>query len=162
VCGIQIEFGALFGIGRLSLFGPGAHVPAPVAILTAIRELPADAKLAYACGPSEESAFWNTQLLGIDAHTGRRVVPMCFEAETAGLMTGTPISPEVPSPMFQWAPQRQVYPDASARPSSASVAAFLKANGVDYIYTDPVHPNSLVPGAIAIATSGDTSVLRIP
>jgi hypothetical protein len=162
VCGIQLEFGVLFGVGRLGLFGPGDHVPAPLAILTAIRALPADAKLAYACGPSEESAFWNTQLLGLDAHTGRRVVPMCFEAETSGLMTGSPISADVPSPMFQWAPQRTLYPDSAARPSLARVESFLKANGVDYIYADAVHPNSLVPAAIPIATSGQTQVLRIP
>ena len=41
LCGTQLEFGALFGIGRLGLFGPGDHVPAPMAILAAIRDLPA-------------------------------------------------------------------------------------------------------------------------
>ena len=36
---------------------------------------------------------------------------MCFQAETFGLMTGTPKSADVPSPLFQWAPQRALYPD---------------------------------------------------
>ena len=44
----------------------------------------------------------------------------------------------------------------------ASVASFPKDNGIDYIYADALHPSSLVPGAVSIATSGDTQVLRIP
>jgi hypothetical protein len=162
VCATQLEFGAIFGIGRLGLFGPGEHEPVPQEILAEIRSLPADAKLAYACRPSEEAAFWDAQLLGIDAHTGRRIVPMCFQAETFGLMTGTPMSADVPSPLFLLAPQRRLYRDSAARPSAASVASFLKDNGIDYIYVDALHPNSLVPGAIPIATSGQTRVLQLP
>jgi hypothetical protein len=162
LCGTQLEFGALFGIGRLGLFGADDHVPAPLAILAAIQGLPSDAKLAYACRPSEEAAFWDGQLMGIDAHTGRRIVPMCFEAETFGDMTGTPMSADVPSPLFLAAPQHALYSTSGSRPSPASVTAFLKANGIDYIYVDRVHPNELVPDAIPIASSGDTQVLRIP
>ena len=162
LCGTQLEFGALFGIGRLGLFGAGDHAPAPMAILATIRDLPSNAKLAYACRPSEEAAFWDGQLMGIDAHTGRRVVPMCFEAETFGDMTGTPMSADVPSPLFLAAPQRALYPTAGSHPSPAAVAAFLKDNGIDYIYVDRVHPNELVPDAIPIATNGETQVLRIP
>jgi hypothetical protein len=162
LCGTQLEFGALFGIGRLGLFGAGDHVPVPVTVLAAIEDLPSDARLAYGCLPSEESSFWDAQLLGLDAHTGRDVVPMCFEAETFGDMTGTPMSADVPNPLFLAAPQRTLYPTSTARPSAASVAAFLKANGIDYIYVDRVHPNTLVPDAIPVATDGDTQVLRIP
>jgi hypothetical protein len=161
VCGAQLEFGALFGIGRLGLFGAADHEPVPVSILAAIRDLPPHAKLAYACRPAEESAFWNSQLLGLDVHTGRRIVPMCFESETTGLMSGTPISRDVPSPMFQWAPQRAIYPTSTAVPSPEAVAAFMKANGIEYIYVDRVHPNTLVPDAIPIAKSGDSQVLRV-
>ena len=75
----------LFGIGRLAgCSGRDDHAPVPPTILAAIRNLPPDAKLAYACLPAEEAAFWDAQLLGLDAHTGRRVVPMCFESETFG------------------------------------------------------------------------------
>jgi len=49
-----------------------------------------------------------------------------------------------------------------AQPSAARVVSFLKANGIDYIYADALHPNTLVPDAIPIATSGETQVLRIP
>jgi hypothetical protein len=87
---------------------------------------------------------------------------LCFESETTGLMTGTPISPDVASPMFQWAPQRTLYPDSHAQPSTAAIVAVMKANGIDYIYVDGLHPNSLVPEADPIATSGDAQVLRIP
>ena len=47
--------------------------------------------------------------------------------------------------------------DRRARPSPANVAAFLKANGIDYIYADAVHPNTLVPDAVPIATIGETT-----
>jgi hypothetical protein len=124
--------------------------------------LPPDAKLAYACRPFEEVAIWDPRLVSIDAHTGRSVVPMCFEAESFGELMGAAMSADIPSPLFDRAPQRIVYPSSSAHPSPASLAAFLKDNGIDYIYADSVHPNSLVPDAVPIATSGDAQVLHIP
>jgi hypothetical protein len=161
LCATQLEAGAFFSIGRLALFGPNDHPPAPLSILEAMRDLPPNAKLAYACHQTEEAAFWDAHMLGLDAHTGRRVVPMCFQAETFGLMTGTPISPDVQSPLFIWAPQRMLYPTSQAQPSASDITAFMKANGIDYIYVDGVHPNALVPDAIPIATSGDTRLLQL-
>ena len=32
----------------------------------------------------------------------------------------------------------------------------------DFIYADALHPNTLVPDAVAVATDGQTQVLRIP
>ena len=88
---------------------------------------------------------------------------MCFQAETFGLDDRHAESrPTSPSPLFRWAPQRALYPDSGAQPSAASVVAFLKANGIEYIYADALHPNTLVPDAVPIATSGDTQVLRLP
>jgi hypothetical protein len=162
LCAAQLEAGVFFSVGRLWLFGPGDHPPAPLAILAAMKDLPADAKLAYACHQTEEAAFWDAHMLGLDAHSGRRVVPMCFQAETFGLMTGTPISPDVASPLFTWAPQRSLYPTSQATPTPAEVGAFMKANGIDYIYVDAIHPNTLVPDAVPVATSGATQVLRLP
>ena len=49
-----------------------------------------------------------------------------------------------------------------SKPSPADITAFLKANGIDYIYVDKVHPNTLVPDAVPVATDGQTQVLRIP
>jgi hypothetical protein len=72
------------------------------------------------------------------------------------------MSADVPSPFFHWAPQSALYPTSSSRPSARIVATFLKANGIDYIYVDRVHPNVLVPDAVPIATSGQTQVLRLP
>ena len=77
-------------------------------------------------------------------------------------MTGTPNSADVASPLFLAAPQRALYPAWDSHPSPASVAAFLKANGIDYLYVDRVHPNTLVPDAIPVATDGQTEVLHIP
>jgi hypothetical protein len=162
LCAAQMEFGVAMGIVRLQSFGPGAYEPVPTQVLAGIRALPADAKLAYACRPSEEVAFWEPRLLSLDAHAARRIVPMCFEADTFGSLLGAPSSADIPNLVFQWAPQHALYPKASVVPSTVSVASFLKENGIDYIYADALHPNSLVPGAIPIATSGETQVLRIP
>jgi hypothetical protein len=87
---------------------------------------------------------------------------MCFEAETFGALNGTQTPPASQSPLFQEAPQRTLYPTLAAQPSPASVAAFLKQDGIDYIYADSVHPNSLVPGAVLVDSVGGAQVLRIP
>jgi hypothetical protein len=163
LCAIQLDLGVAVSIGRLQAFGPGANPP-PVseAMLAEIMHLPPNAKLAYACQPFEETGFWDGRLLGLDARTGRRVVPMCFQAEIFGPMTGGPVSADVPSRSFLWAPQHAIYPDSGALPSPGDIVSFLRANGIEYIYADARHPNSLVPGAIPIATSGVTQLLRLP
>jgi hypothetical protein len=160
--GTQLELGVALGVVQLQSFGPHEYPPVPVSIIDWIRNLPPDAKLAYACRPLEELTFWDARLLGIDAHTGRRIVPMCFEADFFGQLIGGLKSVDVPNLSFLRAPQHALYPDSSAQPSAASVTSFLEANGIDYIYADALHPNTLVPTAIPIATSGDTQVLRIP
>jgi len=68
----------------------------------------------------------------------------------------------VPAAGFALAPQSKLYPDAETLPSSAAVATFLKAHGIDYIYTDMQHPNWLVADAVPIATSGAGQILRVP
>jgi hypothetical protein len=162
LCLAQLGVGVPLSVGRLQFFGPHEYDPVPVAILIAIEALPSNAKLAYACQPSEELAFWDARLLSLEAHTGRRLVPMCFQAEFFGMLTGTQMSPDVISPLFRFAPQRLLYPDSHADPSVAAVTEFLTSNGIGYIYADTRHPNSLVPDAIPIATSGTVEVLRIP
>jgi hypothetical protein len=159
---VQIEIGIGLGTSRLQEFGPGALTPVSAETLAAIRSLPPDAKLAYACFETEENAFWNARLVSLYAHTGRPVIPMCFEAEFFARLLGVPISADVPSPLFQGAPQRILYPDSRARPSPDLVATFLKANGIDYIYADAIHPNTLMPDVIPVATSGETQILRLP
>ena len=162
LCVAQLELGVVTGLLRLQEFGPGAYEPIPLPILTAIRRLPPDAKLAYSCEPFEEVSFADPRLLSIDAHTARRVVPMCYEAETLTTMIGAPQSLNVPNTFFKWAPQRALYPDAAAAPSSEAVASFLRHNGIDYIYADARHPNSLVTDAVPIARSGDDEILLVP
>jgi hypothetical protein len=132
-------------------------------VLDQIRQLPQGANLAYACNSLEElGAFWDPRLASIDAHTGHRIVPMCFQADVFGALNGVQISPEVISPYFRLAPQRVIYPDASARPSPEAVATFMRANGIAYIYADAAHPNNLIPAAVEIVSSGDIHVLRMP
>ena len=137
ICGIQLEAGALFGIGRLQLFGGGR--PRPGAARRSwprSRSLPADAKLAYGCLPAEEAAFWDAQLLGLDAHTGRRVVPMCFESETFGADDrDADLARASPARCSVGAPARAL-PRLGLAAVARGVATFLKANGIDYIYVD--------------------------
>jgi hypothetical protein len=162
LCVIQLELGVALGVSRLQGFGPDDYEPISVSLLGAIRQLPPDARLAYACRPAREASFQSPALLSIDAHTGRRVVPMCFEQDFFSTVIGATPSVQAPSAFFRWAPQRALYPDAEAHPTSAAVAAFLKGHGINYIYADTAHPNSLVAGAIPIATSGGGQVLRVP
>ena len=161
LCLLQLELGLVLGLARLQ-GPPPVYEPIPVSLLQAIGQLPADAKLAYACRSFEEISFVNSKLLGIDAHTGRRIVPMCFEADVNGPLFGVEPSTQIPDAGFAFAPQETLYPDSTARPSSAAVSAFLKAHGIDYIYADAGHPNSLVDDAVPIATIGDAQLLRVP
>lgn len=147
---------------RLDRFGPGDYDPIPVAMLDAIRALPSDAMLAYSCRPMEELAIWDPRLVSIDAHTGRRMVSMCFQADFLGTLIGAPSDPTVASPYFAFAPQHDLYRVADEDPSGDQVAAFLLAHGVEYIYVDPVHTDVLVPWAVEVARSGAFGLSRIP
>ena len=86
---------------------------------------------------------------------------MCFESDFFGQLVGGQKSADSANPLFAWAPQRALYPDATSQPTPASVAAFLKANGIDYIYADAMHPNTLVPDAVPVMSSGPVQVLQL-
>jgi hypothetical protein len=163
LCGIQLASGVASATVRLQEFGPRLHnEPVSVNLLEAIGRLPLDAKLAYACRPFEEISFADTSLLSIDAHTGRRVVPMCFEADVFSTLNGAPPSAITPAAGFKFAPQSVLYPNSAADPSPAAVSAFLKGHGIHYIFADPRHPNLLVPDAVLVATDGNGAVLQVP
>ncbi len=115
LCALQLGFGAAVSIVRLQGFATRETPPVPVAILEAIRSLPREAKLAYACNTADEIAFWDAQLLGLDARTGRRIVPMCFQADFFGQAMGDPSSANIASPLFRWAPQRGALPGSECR-----------------------------------------------
>jgi hypothetical protein len=134
----------------------------PETILAAIRELPADAKLAYACQPFEEFGFAGPALGSIGAYTNRRIVPLCFQADLISTLVGAPPDPTVANPFFQWAPQRDLYPTAASAPSPEAVLAFMRQHGIAYVYMDARHPNSLVPGADRIAVDGAHAILKVP
>jgi hypothetical protein len=87
---------------------------------------------------------------------------MCFEAEVLSTYIGAAPSETVPNLFFRWAPQSQLYPVAGFSPSSEAVASFMKVHGIDYIYADRGHPNTLVEDAVPIATSGDAQLLMLP
>ena len=129
LCLVQLGLGAMTGVAHLMAFGPRGE-PVPVGLLGVIRELPRDAKLAYACTPWSEVGFGTPELLTINAHAARRVVPMCYEAEHLSTLIGAEPSLEVRNLFFELAPQRTLYPDATAEPSPAEVAAFLERHGI--------------------------------
>jgi hypothetical protein len=162
LCALQLDLGLVNSVFRLQSFGPHDHAPTPVDILAAIKDLPTNTKLAYACSQSEEIGFATPGLLSIDAHTGRRVVPMCFATELLTSLVGAAPSAQAPSLFFQGAPQLRLYPTAEAKPSSGDVIEFLKGHGINYIYADASHPNTLVNDAVLIASSGGAEILRIP
>lgn len=160
---LQLSLGAASTVTRLQQFGPRlGHEATSVSLLAAIRQLPQDAKLAYSCRSLAEISFVDTSLLSIDAHTGHRVIPLCFQADVFGILDGAPISMQTPASDFHDAPQRALFPNAAADPSPAAVVAFLRLHNIDYIYADATHPNVLVPNALLVARSGDETVLRVP
>ena len=163
LCIVQLELGVVPAVARMLQFGPGPNYqPIPLAALTAIRNLPTDAKLAYSCRHDEEEAFWNPALVSIYAHTGRRVVPMCFESDVFSAMIGADPLIQRENPFFTWAPQRSLFRDAFTNPSGSSIATFLKDYGIGYVYADAMHPNALAPGAVEIARYGSVVVLQNP
>ena len=137
LCLTQIEFAASLGILRLQRFGPGNDEPVPVSLLAAIRDAAGrrEGGVRLPAGRGDLGSV-NPTLLAIGAHTDRRIVPMCFEADALRqLVGGEPTFDDI-SPLFVAAPQRALFPTASARPSADAVVAFMQANGIDYIYAD--------------------------
>ena len=159
---LQLEFGVATGILRLEQFGRGGYEPFALSLLSSIKALPADARIAYACREVEELAFWNAKLISLDVHTGRHLVPMCFETDFFAALDGAGLSLDTPSPLYRAAPQRALYPSRDSRPTTAEILSFLKENRIDYIYADYAHPNSLVPDAIQVASGGGAEILRLP
>jgi hypothetical protein len=135
--------------------------PIPVEVLDRIRALPADARLAYSCRSLEEATFAQPQLLSIDLHTGRRVVPLCFQADGSSWLVGGLRDPSVPNESWVWAPQRELYPDAAARPSETEVATWLRTRGIEYVYVDAWRPSPVGEFATPVVTAGTVQLLRL-
>jgi hypothetical protein len=145
---VQVVLGAAAGLERLG-FHRQVGYEVSSEFLAVIDQLPTDAKLAYSCTETDgDFTFWIPRLVGITAVTGNRVVPMCFMATTGFT--------------WEWAPQRSLYPDAAARPSSLAILKFLKDQGIGYVFADPDHPNNLLPEGQVVATAGDATVIRVP
>jgi hypothetical protein len=162
VCLLQVGLSGVISLVRLERRGSGDYPATPISMLEAIRSLPADARIAYACQPRLEVAFWEPWLLSLDAHTGRRMVLMCFVPDSLGVRVGAPEDPTAMSPFFAFAPQRSLYPTAEATPSPDEVAVFLAAHGIGYLYQDAIHSATLVPWAVEVFRDGDHRLLRIP
>jgi hypothetical protein len=162
LCVLQVAVGGVISLVRLERRGSGGYPPTPTTMLDAIRALPGDATIAYACQQRLEVAFWEPWLTSLDAHTGRHMVPMCFQPDSLGVRIGAPDDPTVVSPYFALAPQRSLYPTADAVPDPAAVAAFLATHGIDYIYQDAIQSDTLLPGALEVFRDGDHRLLLVP
>jgi hypothetical protein len=160
---LQLGFNAVATTIRLQEFGPRRHnEPVAVSLLEAMRTLPPDAKIAYACRPFEEFSFADSSLLSLDAHTARRIIPMCFQADVFSHLNGARKDPSVPAAGFQIAPQSALYPTPDAAPTPDELLAFLASHGVRYLYADQQHPPLQVPGAEPILSAGQGMILQIP
>jgi hypothetical protein len=158
----QAAIGLAATAQRLYEFGPGNYDAVPVTMLDEIRQLPPEAKLAYACVNFEEVAIWDAALVSLVAHAGRPVVPMCFQSDPFSIQLDVPPDPARMNPFFRLAPQRSLYPTVDAEPTAADIEGFLREHGIDYIWVDPRHPNDLVPTAIEIARDGDFAIYQLP
>ena len=146
---------------RLQAFGPPGYEPIPVGLLEAIADCPRTPAGVLVRGHSTRAPL-DPQLLSIDAHTGHRVVPMCFEADSSDRYrlpkASADCEPTVPDGLPSWRCIRMRPPSHPRQPSTA----FLKDRGIDYIYADARHPNTLVDEAILVAKSGAAEILRVP
>jgi len=159
---VQIETGIPPTIIRMMGVKPSQYDPVPVAILDKIRGLPAGAKLAYACAVDEEFHFGDPRLVPIYAHTGRRVIPLCYQEDFLSSLQGAPDHTGVENPTFALAPQRMLFAGRDLRPSSQAVMGFMRSHGIEFIYADTRHPNVLVPDATLLAADGPVRLYEIP
>lgn len=149
-------------VALAAALGPGHYDPMPSAAIAYIRDLPDVAKLGYACAQVEEVAVWDARRISITAHTGKQVVPLCFQADILSSQFGQPLDPTVPSPFFALAPQRSVWPSSTARPTIEQIEGFMNDWGIRYILVDATHPNSLVPAAQPIFQVGNVTIYELP
>jgi hypothetical protein len=159
---MQGAIGISTTVQRLYEFGPGHYDPVPVAALDFIRTMPPQAKLAYACAQVEEVAPWDARLISITAHTGRKVVPLCYQADVFGVQLGQTPDLTVPGPFFILAPQRALWPSHLAKPSAAEVANFMRTHHIDFILADTKHANTLLPDATPIYSERGITIYRRP
>jgi len=159
---LQSAIGIGASIQRLYEFGPGHYADIPTDMLDAVRDLPAEARLAYACEPFEEVAAWDARLISITAHTGRPLVPMCFQADTFRHQLGKASDTTIENPFFRNAPQRSLYPTALAAPGDEQTRSFMERYGIDYIWIDPDHPDLLVSEADLVHQVDGFAIYQLP
>jgi hypothetical protein len=158
---VQSLVSAVLVFNQLERFGPKEGWTISAGALEAFGELPPGSKMAYACEPYENVAPWDASLIAIDAHTGVRMIPMCYMADVQRDLLERPLELGIVNPYFKRAPQRALYPSADIRLSIDEVRSFLVANGIGYVYADADHPNTLNPDAVPIFTDDATSIYSV-
>ena len=158
----QTTVAAVLAGVQLRALGALDLAPTPMAALARLRDLPPGSKAAYGCTSTENFAPWDYSLISVEAHTGVRLVPMCFMADRARRLLGRELDPLVESPYFRVAPQRQLYPTATARPSDLDVDLFLRSKGIEFVYTDAWHTDTLVTTTTPLFRSGPVTLYGLP
>ena len=163
LCGIQLELGAALSYVQLQAFGPHEYAPIPEEVLTGDQG-PAAGRQARLRLPAVRGA----RALGRAAARRSTRTPAGGSSRCASRPISSASSSVARSP-----PTSRTRSSSGRRSGRStrmrtrarrrqSVAAFLKANGIDYIYADTMHPNALVPDALPVITSGAVQVLRLP
>ena len=147
---------------QLRALGTLGYDPTPVAALARLQQLPRGSKAAYGCDPLENFAPWDYGLISIEAHTGVRLVPMCFMADRGRRLLGRELDSSVESPFFRLVPQRDLYPATTARPSDRDVDLFLRSNGIGFVYADGSHPELLSVTADPVFREGSVTLHALP
>lgn len=139
----------------------GPLPPVPRGVLDAVARLPADARIAYSCGPADEFAPWTPRLGTITVHTGRVLMPLCFMADpTPPLLADRPIDPTVASPFV--GPAQSLFSSPTDAPTADAILAFMRRHGIGFVYVDAQHPDRLALGGPTVHAEGDTTIYRVP
>jgi hypothetical protein len=157
---VQVCLNAVVAAPRLNS-NTGDLPPVPLGVLDAVRALPADARIAYSCGPADEVAPWTPRLGTITVHTGRVLMPMCFMADpTPPFLADRPVDPLVASP-FVGPAQQSLFTTPTTVPTTDAILGFMRRHGIDFVYVDAQHPDRLALGGPIVHAEGDVTIYRV-
>jgi len=141
---VQTIAGLAVGLAQLRGYREDGYTY-PAATVSFIQGLPPEAKLGYGC--VHEPNTLEPELVGLDAITGRRLVPLCYFSL---------------DPRFRLAPQSELYTSPGVTPSRQSTLDFLRQNDIGYLFADADHPNTVLPELQPISAAGGVQVFRVP
>ena len=162
LCIVQVEIGAAQTLVRMQRFGPGNYRPVPLDILMSLERCRATPRSPTRVDPSRRSrcgmlGSWESARTPLDVlcrFVSRRIYSRNWWAEKHPRMLPARCSCSHPNTR-----SIQLPPPGRRRTRSR---AFLRSNGIGYIYEDGPHPNEMVPSATVVAEVGEFRILQIP